>query len=270
MLHRLFFLIWFHYSSYIYGFFALASDYLVFHHDWLACTRQLSSSKISFWKEVLVKSGTSGYFVVYDKLPGANFTWNFNNCSCTTAAWAIACAVFLGICFLFNLPAVYSLFCSGVLDCSPAIHQRHCFPLFGAVSWNWERRLGRCGSFFLHSLCSAQQRCSQSICMHMIGGHFRWVTELERHSTSIIHFYTRIHRTMERSIYSHVKMEAKDFHIQCDKELNLHPLILLILLEPRKKISICHIFMCFWCPTAGKSTEKITELSIMLWDPNMV
>lgn len=29
--------------------------------------------------------------------------------------------------FFFNLPAVYSLFCSSVLDCSPAIHQRHSF-----------------------------------------------------------------------------------------------------------------------------------------------
>lgn len=115
--------------------------------------------------------------------------------------------------FFFNLPAVYSLFCSGVLDCSPAIHQRHCFPLFGAVSCNWERLLGWCGSFFLHSLCSAQQRCSQSICMHMIGGHFRWVTELMRHGTAIIHFYTRFHTTPELSIYSRIKMEAKDFHI---------------------------------------------------------
>lgn len=31
------------------------------------------------------------------------------------------------ICFLFILPAVYSLFCSGVLDCSPAIHQGTAF-----------------------------------------------------------------------------------------------------------------------------------------------
>lgn len=30
-------------------------------------------------------------------------------------------------------------------------------------------------------------------------------------------------------------MEAKDFHIQCDKELNLHQLILLILLKQRTK-----------------------------------
>lgn len=156
----------------------LAFDLLACQHDLLACARQLGTSKISFWKEVLVKSGTSGYFVMCDKLPEANFTWKFNNCSSTGAAPAIDRAVFVGICFLFNLPAVYSLFCSGVLDCSPAIHQRHCFPLFGAVSWNWERLLGRCGSFFLHSLCSARQRCSQSICMHMIGGHFRWVTEL--------------------------------------------------------------------------------------------
>lgn len=144
----------------MYSILELAFDYLAFHHDLLACTRHLSTSKISFWKEVLVKSGTSGYFVMYDKLPAANFIWKCNNCSCTTAALAIACAAFLGICFLFILPAVYSLFCSGVLDCSPAIHQRHCFPLFGAVSWNWERLLGWCGSFFLHSLCSAQQRCS--------------------------------------------------------------------------------------------------------------
>lgn len=134
-----------------------------------------------------------------------------------------------------NLAAVYSLFCSDLLDCSPAIHQRHCFPLFGAVGWNWERLLGWCGSFFLHSHCSAQQRCARSICMHTIGGHFRWVTELMRHGTSIIHVYTRIHTMLERSIYSHIKMEAKDFHIQCDKELNLHQLILLILLEQRTK-----------------------------------
>lgn len=146
--------------------------------------------------------------------------------------------------FFLTPPAVYSLFCSGVLDCSPAIHQRHCFPLFGAVSWNWERRLGRRGSFFLHSLSSARQRCSHSICMHMIGGHFRWVTELTRHATSIIHFSTRILRTLELSVYSHVKMEAKDFHIQCDKELNLHPLILLILLEPRNEdFHLPHIYV---------------------------
>lgn len=182
--------------------------------------------------------------MVYDKLPGANFTWKFNNCSCTTAARAIPCAIFLGICFLFNPPAVYSLFCSGVLDCSPAIHQRRRFPLFGAVSWNWERRLGRRGSFFLHSLSSAQQRCSHSICMHMIGGHFRWVTELTRHATSIIHFSTRILRTLELSIYSHVKMEAKDFHIRCDKELNLHPLIRLILLEPRNDRFPSATYLC--------------------------
>lgn len=202
--------------------------------------------------------------MVYDKLPGGNFTWKFNNCSCTTAARAIPCAMFLGICFLFNPPAVYSLFCSGVLDCSPAIHQRHCFPLFGAVSWNWERRLGRRGSFFLHSLSSALQRCSHSICMHMIGGHFRWVTELTRHATSIIHFSTRILRTLELSIYSHVKMEAKDFYIQCDKEPNLHPLILLILLEPRNKdFHLPHIYVILISNHIKKGTGKKKGMNLV-------
>lgn len=35
--------------------------------------------------------------------------------------------LFWVICFLFILPAVYSLFCSGVLDCSLAIHQGTAF-----------------------------------------------------------------------------------------------------------------------------------------------
>lgn len=222
-------------SCYIYDILPLAFDYLAFHRDLLAFTRQLSISKISLWKELLVKSGTSGWFVVYYKLPGANFTWKCNNCSCITAAMVIPSAVFLGICFLFLTFLQFTVYSAAVCLTAPAIHQRRCFPLFGAVSWNWERLLGWCGSFLLHSLCSAQQRCSQSICMHMIGGHFRWVTELMRRGTSIIHFYTRFHTTLELSIYSRIKMEAKDFHIQCDKELNLHPLILLILLEQRTK-----------------------------------
>lgn len=88
-------------SCYIYDMLSLAFDYLAFHCDLLAFTMQLSISKISLWKEVLVKSGTSGYFVLYYKLPGANFIWKCNNCSCITAAMAIPCAVFGGICFLF-------------------------------------------------------------------------------------------------------------------------------------------------------------------------
>lgn len=190
-----------------------------FRYDLLAFTRRLSFSKIS-WKEVLVKSGISGYFVVYYKIPGANFIWKCNNCSCIAAAAAIPCAGFVGICFLFLTFLQFTVYSAAVCLTAPAIHQRRCFPLFGAVSWNWERLLGWCGSFFLHSLCSAQQRCSQSICMHMIGGHFRWVTELMRHGTSIIHFYTRFHTTPQLSIYSRIKMEAKDFHLQSDKELN--------------------------------------------------
>lgn len=43
-------------------------------------------------------------------------------------ASAISWTIFFWvICFLFILPAVYSLFCSGVLDCSLAIHQGTAF-----------------------------------------------------------------------------------------------------------------------------------------------
>lgn len=42
-------------------------------------------------------------------------------------ASAISWTILGVICFLFILPAVYSLFCSGVLDCSPAIHQGTAF-----------------------------------------------------------------------------------------------------------------------------------------------
>lgn len=68
------------------------------------------------------------------------------------------------------------------------------------------------------------------------------------HGTAIIHFYTRIRTTLELSIYSRIKMEAMDLHIQCDKELNLHQLILLILLEQRTK----DLHLPYLCPTAEK------------------
>lgn len=42
-------------------------------------------------------------------------------------ASAISWTISWGICFLFILPVVYSLFCHGVLDCSPAIHQGTAF-----------------------------------------------------------------------------------------------------------------------------------------------
>lgn len=77
-----------------------------------------------------------------------------------------------------------------------------------------------------------------------------------RHGASIIHFYTRFHTTLELSIYSRIEMEAKDFHIQCDKEPNLHQLILLILLEQRTKdLHLSYIYV---------QLQKSTELSILM------
>lgn len=112
--------------------------------------------------------------MVYYKIPGANFIRKCHNCSCiAAAAAAIPCAGLVGVCFLFfNLPAVYSLFCSGVLDCSS-----HSSKALLSIIWCSQLKLRKAfGLVWLilppHSLCSAQQRCSQSICMHMIGGHF--------------------------------------------------------------------------------------------------
>lgn len=75
-------------------------------------------------------------------------------------ALPVSWTIFWLICFLFILPVVYSLFCSGVLDCSPAIHQGAAFHYL--VQSAETERLFAVVWLILPplTLCSPQQRCS--------------------------------------------------------------------------------------------------------------
>lgn len=65
--------------------------------------------------------------------------------------------IFRVICFLFILPAVYCLFCSGVLDCSPAIHQGSAFHYLVQSD---ETKKGFWLPWLIPPPHSSQQRCS--------------------------------------------------------------------------------------------------------------
>lgn len=99
---------------------------------------------------------------------------------------------------------------------------RHCFPLFGAVSWNWEKAFGVVWLILPPlTLCSPQQRCSQYFSSCPGSVVIRRVSEIinaTRFSNDLLStpgFPTRCD--------FHIKTEAKDFHpINNDKALHLH------------------------------------------------
>lgn len=94
---------------------------------------------------------------------------------------------------------------------------RHCFPLFGAVSWNWGRLLGWYGSFFLAlTLCSRQQRCSKYFSPYALD---QWSLDesvkLYMQCGSLMIFVSSDLVSQHAGIFHgyHIKTELKDFHI---------------------------------------------------------
>lgn len=161
-------------------------------------------------------------------------------------ASAISWTIFWVICFLFILPAVYSLFCSGVLDCFPAIHQGTAFHYL-VQSAETEKGFwgGMAHSSSTNSLFSSTEMFLVFFTLWPGSLVIRRVSEIinaTRFSNDPVISPDFLALPWFFHEY-HVKTEPKDFHIiNNDKALHLHSSADSLILPLKISISLIFTF----------------------------